>query len=670
MAGINPDISTSSFKPLSLDEIMMVPLAKQKQEDTTQLALDEFAALESQALGSDKDYVSGQIGAFKKEAGALSDQLMTGGVDRSLINKVRGLRNRKTSELSLEGKTGQAAAAYNQYKANEKNIMNRKDLTSDQKRLGLQEALTNYETAGGAAGGGQFQDFVGASHIDIMAKGRDIAAKMTPQEIAKATGVTIDENGYYRDNGYVYKTLPAHHIEKVIKQALEGDQDLMAYAKELERLGIANAEEEILKSAQSAGNVFQRKDTNEKSTLLSSKMQPTQLDPNQGMIDTDQPWDTQDIPYQDGIWNHAFSLIDEKKANEFFVNGMLPDQDPKYNEAREAQIAKDIALIKELPISWKEKNMQLMSYGMNNKSYETLNKEQRELKENLGALRENNPVLNDLKPAVMNPDGSVKEPARPWSDKEVYDIYKNGTLKAEKTMSKVIKPVNPSSTFVKLGEDLIGSGDRNGNFATKHMKIAGHPSGGKDVIASQLDLSDTAEFNAIVRKTGKVIGFAPGHIEMPGAFAVQIELEDGSTPIVYMQNDGKPKQMLGTVSRMNEAIKTGVNYQRQQVRGAGGQVINEMVVTELNPNSKSYEAATIRSETEYTKDELDQLNFQRVAGSGAVQLAMNDDGTPVMPKVYKLMYDDEMQRSINNVTAYYDKAPATGQVLGKSAKNQ
>lgn len=660
MAGINPDISTSSFKPLSLNEIMMVPLAKQQQEDTAQLALDEFAALESQALDKDKAYVSGQIGAFKKEAGKLSDQLLESGVDRNLVNKVRGLRNRKTNELSLEGRTGQAAAAYNQYKANEKNIMNRKDLTADQKRLGLQEALQNYR---GVTEGGQYQDYVGAAHIDIMKKGRDIAAKMTPQEIAKATGVTIDENGYYRDNGYVHKTLPAHHIEKVIKQALEGDQDLMAYAKEMERLGIANAEEEILKSAQSAGNVFQRKDINEKSTMLNAKMQPNALDPNQGIIDSSQPWDTMDITYQDGIWNEAFSLIDEKKANEFFVDGMLPEQHPEFDKEREEKIKADRQLIidanRKAGVSWKETNMQLLSYDMNNKSYDKLSREQTQLKENLASLRDNNPVLSGINP----------ETNQPYTDKEVYDIYKNGALKAEKTMSKVIKPVNPSSTFIALGEDLIGSGDRNGSFATKHMKIAGHPSGAKDVIASQLDL-DTNEFNEMIRTTGKVIGFAPGHIEMPGAFAVQVELEDGSTPIIYMQNDGKPRQMLGTISRMNEAIKSGENYSNQKIRSGTGAIVNETVVTELNPQTKNYEAATIRSETEYTKEEIDQLNFQRVQGSGAVMLAMHDDGTPVEPKVFKLLYDDEMQRSINMVTKFYDKAPDGKQVLGKSQKNQ
>ena len=679
MAGINPDISTSSFKPLSLDEIMMVPLAKQQEEDNTQLALDEFAALESQALGPDKEYVSGQISAFQKEAGGLSDQLMNTGVDRNLINKVRGLRNKKTTELSLNGKTGQAAAAYNQYKANEKNIMNRKDLTSDQKRLGLQEALTAYETGGGAAAGVQFQDYVGASHIDIMAKGRDIASKMTPQEIAKATGVTIDENGYYRDNGYVYKTLPAKHIESVITQALKGDRDLMAYAKELERLGIANAEEEIMKSAQSAGNVFQRKDINEKSSLLSAGMQPNRLDPNQGMIDSTQPWTNIDLQYQDGIWNKALNLADEG-VDPFDSNG----------EFKENRFAGRTAMPK-ADLDKSKKNIKEIDEILKNKKWNDLDDSQKreyrrsknlvqaeeqaqdkgsfkELRENLNTLRENNPVLNGINP----------ETNQAYTNKEIYNIYKNGALRAEKTMSKGIKPMNPNSTFVKLGEDLIGTATRNGSFATKNMKIAGQPSGRRSVVASQMGL-DQDVFNEMVRTSGQVLGFAPGHIDMPGAFAVQIEIPEdtsaynkGDTPIIYIQNDGKAREELGSISRMNQAITTGKNYMLTQYRDNTGGLGNEMVITELNPSSKTYEAAVVRSKTEYTKEQIDKIAFKRVVSpmGNEVLAGFNDDGTPIIPMVVKLPYDEEMQRSINRVTAMYDKAPAGSQVLGKSQKNQ
>jgi hypothetical protein len=312
-----------------------------------------------------------------------------------------------------------------------------------------------------------------------------------------------------------------------------------------------------------------------------------------------------------------------------------------------------------------------MAYNMRNKSYETLSKEQRGLKKSINALKENNPVLQELKPAVMNEDGTVKEPARYWTDKEIYKIYQSGANNSEKSFSKAIKPVNPNSTFVKIGQDLIGSGTTNGSFAQKHMKIAGHPSGGRDVIASQLGYGDDEmpAFNKMVRETGQVLGFAPGHIEMPGAYAVQVELEDGSTPIIYMQNDGKARETLGSISTMNKLIQSGNNYATKQLRSNTGDVVNEMTITELNPYTESYEAATIRSATNYTKDELDKINFKNVPGSGAVQIGLNDDGSPIVPKVFKLMYDDEMQRAINQTTKYYDAAPNAGQVLSKQQKN-
>ena len=50
-------------------------------------------------------------------------------------------------------------------------------------------------------------------------------------------------------------------------------------------------------------------------------------------------------------------------------------------------------------------------------------------------------------------------------------------------------------------------------------------------------------------------------------------------------------------------------------------------------------------------------------------IALNDDGSPVIPKVYKTMYDDEMQRGINSITRFYDEAPNQNQTLSKAQKN-
>ena len=109
MAGRTSDIQTSSFKPLDLNEIMMVPLAKQKMEDEILMGADKFGSLTSDVLGSDSKTAKATIGGFKDRASALSDDVIERGVSRSQFNKLRGLRNETNSEMTT-GFLGKAMA--------------------------------------------------------------------------------------------------------------------------------------------------------------------------------------------------------------------------------------------------------------------------------------------------------------------------------------------------------------------------------------------------------------------------------------------------------------------------------------------------------------------------------------------------------------------------------
>ena len=66
MAGITADISTSSFKPLDLNEIMMVPLAKQKMEDEFLAGSGKVNEIEAQTLNKDQDRASQIMNEFKE----------------------------------------------------------------------------------------------------------------------------------------------------------------------------------------------------------------------------------------------------------------------------------------------------------------------------------------------------------------------------------------------------------------------------------------------------------------------------------------------------------------------------------------------------------------------------------------------------------------------------
>jgi len=663
MAGRTADISTSSFKPLSLDEIMTVPLAKQKAEDQANLALDEFAALEQNSLDVDKGYVSGQIQSFQKEADALANQIATTGVDRNLINKTRALRNRKNQELSIHGKTGQASAAFNEFKANEKLIMADTTLSPQQKQLGLAKAKSDYT---GVLEGGKFQAYIGNPQQDLVKRSIDIMGKMTPEQKAGSLGLTKNAQGLWTDGTYAYEKLTPEHISQVTYQALKADKAIMDYVNELESLDPSISADKMLRDAALAsGNVGQVSKESSKQTLLPASTQGLLIDPTKGRIDTTQPWTTMTVPNQEGLWDHSYNMPSLEAAEDLFVDGKILDNQGDYDAKRAAKLDKERSNLDKLfTPGTKAHASALAAWSVRNEDENRAEGMKRDLRESLSNLRESFPVL-----AGVNPETNKE-----YSDKEIFEMYMNGAKKASLSYSQVVKPANPSSTFVELGKELVGSGERNGTFASKNMKIAGGIAGGSDLIAEQMGLTQI-EFNTMVRTTGRVIGFAPGHVDMPGAFAVQVELpagsdDEGGNRIIYMQNDGAAKNILGSVSRMNEAVKTGKNFEtKPQGRNAKGETVTEHIFTELNPSSKSYEAAIIRSTKEFTRDEISQMVFKRDNTNPTIQVGFDQEGNKIVPPVMRWDYDDELQRASNAASNYYDKIPDQKQTLSKAQKN-
>tara|TARA_R110000787_G_scaffold24030_2_gene68464 strand:+ start:1874 stop:4252 length:2379 start_codon:yes stop_codon:yes gene_type:complete len=110
MAGRTADISTSSFKPLDLNEIMMVPLAKQKMEDEFLAGSGKVNQLEAQTLSGDQDRASQILNGFKDRASSLSENVIEKGVSRSEFNKLRGLRQEVQGEYGSQGFLGNAMA--------------------------------------------------------------------------------------------------------------------------------------------------------------------------------------------------------------------------------------------------------------------------------------------------------------------------------------------------------------------------------------------------------------------------------------------------------------------------------------------------------------------------------------------------------------------------------
>lgn len=656
MAGRTADISTSSFKPLSLDEIMTVPLAKQKQEDQANLVLDDLSLIEQNSLDIDKDYVGGQVAAFQNEAAALADQIATKGVDRNLINKTRRLRARKNQEFSIQGKTGRANAAYNEQKANEAAIMARKDLTAEQKRLGLAEAKKNYL---GTVADGKYENYIGAAYQPIMEKAVTLGAKMTPEMVAHTLGIKKDEDtGMWIKGDYSSSTLTPEDISQATYLALKSDPAVMEYVNEMERLNPNVSAEQLLRDATaSAGQVGQVSKTDTKSTVLSSGLQAGLVDPKKGQHNNNEGWDTLHLDLGEGVWDRTSGLPRPEDINQgkiFDANGkMTPQSEVDASEAqRKTSIRKTYEAAQGKTDSyfnaWERAGLDVK---LDDDTW--AQERQRQTREGVEKIRENYPELS-----VKSEDGKINA-----TDQQIYNAYANGQKAKAKTYGTVISAKNLGNAFNNERDILLGTGESNGTFAHKHMQTPGHASGRPEVVAHQLGFEDMAEFNAAMRK-GQVMGIAPSHAEMPGAYAVSIELPEsfgddkGQAKIIYVKNDGNVTKSFSGVDQMNKAITNGIDYDDTlpTVISSGGVPLYQTITTDLDVPNERFEAFIVRSSKPVSRDQLKEYE-----GTWKPIRTKNNDKAwapfvdgKYVPNIIRLSQHEEIQRSTNAVRKMYD----------------
>ena len=621
--------STSTFKPLDLNEIMAVPLYKRKEEDAAMLALDEFSQLQSQALGADKDYVSGQVQAFKKESDDLASQIINQGVDRNLVNKVRALRNKKNNELSLEGKTGQAAAAYNQYMANKKAIESRKDLTEAQKVAGLAQAQANYK---GVTENDTYQDYSGASYVDIMKKGRDILKQMTPEEKAKILKMQVNSDGSYSDGTYIHESLTPEHISKVVKQALQGDQAAMNYLNDVESLGLGKADEMLNAAAISAGNIGQV--YKQKNLRFLPKGKPA-VDDKKGRIDPGQAWSKQLLFSGEAAFNKNLKIdTDFIKEKGFNSDGSLP----QYKEFSGKKVK---------PGFWTGNVYHEASDTSEFRDWKDSKSRGFDIQETINKLRSDNPKALQGK-----------------TDKQVYETFINARQQAAQAYSEVIKPVNVKNSFYQYGEKILGKGDRAGDFiTTRGIKILGQTGIGEQVkastIASQLGYSSVQDFEEVVRTKGTLMGMLPGDPDFPMGPVIQIPAEDSDDGFVtlVMSPDQNLKESYPDASIMMRNLVDGKSFSEgvgryRDPKTNTMQPFYKYYVNQINPATGKYEPKMIRSTNKFSKEQIDQMEFETDnygRNTGNVIVGGEKFGNTEIKS-----YNDVVQNSINGITKMFD----------------
>ena len=647
MPGRTSDVSVSTFKPLSLDEILMVPLYKQKKHEMAQNALDELDQLGANSLDIDSDYVSGQQANIRKEAGGISDQLISQGVDSGLINRLRSLRRKKTKEFSLEGGVGKATQAYDSMVANRKLINARKDLTAEQKIAGINQSIKNYT---GVQEGDSYQDYIGAAYVDFMKRGVELAKQMTPDEVAKRLNMKKVNNGY-SDGEYIHKTLTAKHIQEAVRQQLAAEPGTMNYLREMESLGLGNAGNMLDEAAIGAGNIGK---VDIKKNYKYWNDPSNVVDDENGIPDTSQNWRSRNFNGGMSAFNLTYDL----------------DGDYGKNPLNFKSSTKGDGYIDEIPeftgTKKQRKNTAVMPFGTAPQMQEVNTSEYNEyldrfaeglkVKEKLDKLRGDNPLAFEGK-----------------TDKFIYDAYQNAKINSTQKMSQVFKPVNAESSFYKYAELTKGTSSEDGDYSTRGMKILGETNNGTKLtykeVANALGYDSLQEFNEAM-KSSSTMGTVPTDIDYPFATAFSVAKKDGSRKTILVETDDSLEQFHKHPSNMIKNLMNGVvaQYAGQSTflmdpsdKNSVTPVHNYYVNT-LNPRFNAYENVLVQSVHKFTEEDLKYLKLHRnpngtLSGSaylGKEQILYNH----VTLRTHQQVLDD----AVNNILGTYDNQATTKSV--------
>ena len=163
-------LSTSAFKPLDLQTIMMIPMAKQKQHDEAQASANEYAALQASSLEQDREAVTAKLEGLRGSANQITTSLLERGVDRNTMAKLNELKRAKEKEFGQQGFIGAAQANYATASAFVKDLTEKKERQAGWSPAEAKKWAQSQVAAfkGTDAGGGKFTSFSGRELEDYV----------------------------------------------------------------------------------------------------------------------------------------------------------------------------------------------------------------------------------------------------------------------------------------------------------------------------------------------------------------------------------------------------------------------------------------------------------------------------------------------------------------------
>lgn len=124
--------STSQFNPLSLEEIMAIPIAKQQQHDAFLQGAEQLNALDYNRLPGDNAISEKELQAYRDEVNSYVEELYKTGINRNLTNKLQQLKRTYDKNMSPSGKWGKRVANYEAVKNWRDEIFKDKNLSMDE----------------------------------------------------------------------------------------------------------------------------------------------------------------------------------------------------------------------------------------------------------------------------------------------------------------------------------------------------------------------------------------------------------------------------------------------------------------------------------------------------------------------------------------------------------
>lgn len=215
-------LTPSKYDPLSLEEQIMVPLAKQKQQEDLLTSKDaiETELNNLQRLQQDDPFVTEQTQKYKESLDAVANNIASEGINRETSRNFRKLYSDYKFDISNSGDLGRAQKNYLLAKEREKEArasLQKAGHSQDKIDQLIRQGYENFSGTIGEDGlRNEFGNFGGPGFYDYRKEAIDIMSR------AKASGFSIGESG--SDIEFITDPTTGYTIAQVTNTALTKEE--------------------------------------------------------------------------------------------------------------------------------------------------------------------------------------------------------------------------------------------------------------------------------------------------------------------------------------------------------------------------------------------------------------------------------------------------------------